>query len=241
MQLNYLTDSLKIYIYLGKNQVAEVDFDSSDEVVEFSSAIDEYNKTQTTNNQNLFTFLQNYPEYQQQETKRATIDIFCDENLVQDIENLAKNYQLSCNFNTFNNNLSLVVITQNSQNIVIKSLIKHKTKFLTLDLNQGPYATIGPMFADNLACPKCANTRFITNNLLDDFHTLAKQQNKEIKESFDNPLWNKKLIIDALTEIYLEVQFNNSNLKNQIRNYDFWTGKVWSEGVLPYPHCLCQK
>jgi hypothetical protein len=83
--------------------------------------------------------------------------------------------------------------------------------------------------------------RIKANDLLNDFHDLAEKQKVIISEFFYDEFFQEKLIIEAINELYFEVAFGRSNLRNFIRNYNFFTGEVSIEGLLPYPECVCQK
>lgn len=86
----------------------------------------------------------------------------------------------------------------------------------------------------------CGENRIIANDLLNDFHSLAKRKEKGIKEFFEDKIFQEKLLRDAIDELYFEVAFGRSNLRNFIRNYNFFTGEISMEALLPFPACsLC--
>ncbi len=249
---DYIRDDLCLYCYKGKNQVVELEFENQKEITDFILAIDNYQKIGTTTNKELLSFLENNPEYSSFEIKQnyPTLLLAGDNEIEKIVKEITqkRGFKKIKNINKitdFKQGIGLNIKTNKNKKDFKKNtkfFLDNNINFLTLDLDQGSYGVIGPFCVKKeLACPFCTEIRIITNDLLYDFHTLAKNQKVDIVEFFEDEIFREKLITEAINELYFEVEFGRCNLRNFVMNYNFFTGTVSTEGVLPYPECQCQK
>ncbi len=248
---DYIQSETVVFCYRGKNEVVEIAFDTRAEADIFTKSIDEYWKLGETSNTNLQDFLVNNPSYKLISAGNFSYSIcilgggkykdFLKETIKK--RGFDKVY-FELNNEAQKQNLIGLNIKLNESDFEknTKSFLKNSVPFLSVDLTQGAYGTVGPLCVPReLPCPFCVETRTTANDLLHDFHVLAKSKNKEITEYFADIFFTEKLIKEAVNECYFEALVGRSNLRNRIRNYNFYTGEVSTDGILPYPTCLCQK
>ncbi len=249
----YLWAEKTVFCYRGKNEVVELVFDTVEAAKNFVKVLEAYQTSGETKNKDLLNFLKEHPAYEKKDFLDPSLTILVlggeDEKIKQVVtKSLNKRGFLNVSFDTSISHESSSVM---GLNIKTKNkgfekqtlyFLDQNIPFLTIDIDQGAYGVVGPFcFPKDLACPFCAEIRTHANNLLDDFHLLAKQQHKTIKEYFVDDIFIQKIIMEAVDELFFEAVFGRSNLRNFVRNYNFYTGSTSMEGVLPYPDCRCQQ
>lgn len=249
---DYIQDGKTLYIYRGKNQVVELVFESDDAISSFIEALTTYERDGKTENEDLQSFLEDNPEYAPTKIIEKWPSVIVlggggQELLIKKVvqERGFKKIEFITSPTNKVSGLGLCVKTDKTREDFVGNVrffIERNMPFITIDMDQGAYGVVGPFCVPGeLACPLCTETRTIANNLLDDFHAVVKSHEKELDEFFYDKIFQEKLITEAVNELYFEVSFGRSNLRNFVRNYNFFTGGVSVDGVLPYPECQCQK
>ncbi len=242
-QFNYLFKEKTAFFYRGKNDVIEIEFDSQKEANLFQKDFIEFenNNFQDSNNQDIIDFwaknrffLQN--DFKKSITKKISLIGLNDiqkeflEPLL--IERGFKNF-------VFDDKEREFIVLVNDFTLY-KELLEKKIEIVTVDLNQGYYATIGPHYIPNeTACYRCMQKRFKINNLLEDFFDSSQY---EIEEYLQDDIFEKEVLVSLIQYLYLEFSsINRGVLHNRVINFSFLSQSKTEEVVLPFPNCLCQE